>query len=295
MSDLAETFSPLPDLEAVCRAFAVPDRVAASAEETALLSKATRGDLQVGTAPIAYWTFGEGPRVLLMHGWSSRGSHLGAFVAPLVASGFSAVLFDAPAHGESAGSVSSMIHAARTAVALAERLGSESGGTESRGKRTGGEVSTGKACGAEVFGIIAHSAGSMAALWALANGLSVRCSVHLGGPASLAGVTTGIARAHGLDEQQTQAFAGWAQRYMGVDGRSLELPALTANRDHRALLIHDLDDRVVPASQSQALNAAWPTSHLILTQGLGHRRILADAATIANTVEYFRQARQQQN
>jgi hypothetical protein len=58
------------------------------------------------------WTWGEGPPVLLMHGWEGRAAQLGAFVGPLVAAGLKVVGYDAPAHGESAGKTATLIECA---------------------------------------------------------------------------------------------------------------------------------------------------------------------------------------
>ena len=65
-----------PSIEAACKPFAVPDRVLASGKEVDWLSKGKRARLMVGADQVVYWTFGNGPRVLLVHGWCSRGSHL---------------------------------------------------------------------------------------------------------------------------------------------------------------------------------------------------------------------------
>ena len=54
------------------------------------------------SAPRSAATSGaRGPVVYLVHGWAGRGSQLAGFVEPLTAAGFRAVLFDAPAHGDS--------------------------------------------------------------------------------------------------------------------------------------------------------------------------------------------------
>src|SRR5262249_6361441 len=70
-------------------------RRASSKAERELLARGERLDVVVGGARLAAWTFGEGPTVLLVHGWNGRGSQLGAFVEPLVSAGYRAVLFDA--------------------------------------------------------------------------------------------------------------------------------------------------------------------------------------------------------
>lgn len=254
-----------PSIEAACKSFAVPDRVLASGKEVDWLSKGKRARLMVGADQVVYWTFGNGPRVLLVHGWCSRGSHLLSFVEPLLSMGFSVTLFDAPGHGDSSGEVSSMVHAGRAVRALAEEIG-------------------------HVRAVIGHSAGSMAALWAFANGVSVARSVHIGGPSSLTQIVNGSAHLHGLDRQQTQAFSAWVESFVGVPLHSLDLPTLIAGALAPGLIIHDVDDRVVDIRQSQLLHAAWPTSRLVVTSGLGHRRILTDPYTVATAVEFLKDA-----
>jgi pimeloyl-ACP methyl ester carboxylesterase len=50
--------------------------------------------------PIAMWSAGRGPCVVLVHGWEADHRDMDAFVAPLVAAGRRVVAFDLPAHGE---------------------------------------------------------------------------------------------------------------------------------------------------------------------------------------------------
>lgn len=262
MSTLENPLSVDPSLEAACRAFAIPDRVPASSQEVESLTKAKQSRLKINADHIVYWTFGTGPLVLLVHGWCSRGSHLTGFVEPLLAAGFSVALFDAPGHGDSEGVASSMIHAGRTVLAIAKELG-------------------------ELHGVISHSGGSTATLWALSNGLTVQKSVHICGPSSMKQVVIGIARLHGLDWKETQAFKSWAEAFTRVSLDSVDLPALTSGLAHRSLIVHDSGDRIVNISESKALHAAWSNSNLLITEGLGHRRILSDDNVITAIVRFL--------
>ena len=54
-------------------------------------------------AGMQVWSWGEGPIVLLVHGWNGRSTQLGGFVSPLVARGHRVVAFDALGHGDSDG------------------------------------------------------------------------------------------------------------------------------------------------------------------------------------------------
>ena len=83
------------------RLFLTPPRPRRPAWEVELLARAEARPMRVGARRIETWTWGTGPSVLLVHGWGGRGTQLGAFVAPLVARGFSVVTFDAPGHGAS--------------------------------------------------------------------------------------------------------------------------------------------------------------------------------------------------
>ncbi|MGZ5446135.1 MAG: alpha/beta hydrolase [Thermoanaerobaculia bacterium] len=47
------------------------------------------------------WSWGEGPAVLLVHGWGGHAAQFQSFVEPLVRAGFRAIAFDAPSHGSS--------------------------------------------------------------------------------------------------------------------------------------------------------------------------------------------------
>ena len=83
------------------RLFLTPPRHAAPERERHLLARVQFGKVCVAGRRIATWTWGTGPRIMLVHGWGGRGAQLGAFVEPLVANGFSVAWFDGPAHGAS--------------------------------------------------------------------------------------------------------------------------------------------------------------------------------------------------
>src|SRR4029079_1563799 len=66
--------------------------------EREILAMGKRFVVDEGRRSIVAWSFGEGPAVVLAHGWNGRGGQLGAFVDPLVRAGFRVVTFDAPGH-----------------------------------------------------------------------------------------------------------------------------------------------------------------------------------------------------
>ena len=52
------------------------------------------------------------------------------------------------------------------------------------------------------------------------------------------------------------------------------------------LVVHDRNDKEVPVESGQSISNAWPGAELILTEGLGHQRILR-AEPVTNVAVSF--------
>jgi pimeloyl-ACP methyl ester carboxylesterase len=117
MNHLAEPASPVGDetkLAALRRDFSIPARRPLSPVQADVLRRARPFTQPHEEGDLACWRYGDQePLIVLVHGWSGRGTDLLPFVPPLRAAGFSVVLFDLPAHRDSSGSVASPVHAGR--------------------------------------------------------------------------------------------------------------------------------------------------------------------------------------
>lgn len=207
------------------------------------------------------YSWGTGPTVLLVHGWAGRGSQMATLAHPLVAAGYRVLTFDAPAHGDSPGQQTNLLEVSDIIRALSER---EEG----------------------FAAIIGHSFGGMAAGFALAEGAMSTKLVTIGSPVTMENVLNGFgsqlnATAKTVDGVR-QKIEQLAQR--PVDRFSLS--QTLAGSSVQGLIVHDRDDREVGFDQAELLHAVWPESLLHLTDGLGHRRILRDQATIARIVAF---------
>src|SRR5690606_21327261 len=124
-------------------------------------------------------------------------------------------------------------------------------------------------------------------LWAFHRGLRVRASVHLGGPSSLAVMVRRMAAGFGLDSSDTATFERWVEAFTGQPLAALELDTLKDGLRHPGLIIHDPDDRTVPFAAAEALKQRWPQAQLVRADGLGHRRLLWDPATIRRCRDFI--------
>ncbi|WP_151637524.1 alpha/beta fold hydrolase [Noviherbaspirillum aerium] len=247
----------------VFRGLSEPRRIELTEAEAQLLRSGTPQSFPAGEGALAGWSWGTaGPRILLVHGWESRASHLGQWVAPLCRAGFQVWGFDGPAHGDSPGTLSSVVHHGKALLEIAGAYGPFSG-------------------------VVAHSVGSPAALYAFHNGMRVCSSVHIAGPASLERVIHRFAQAAGLDAVGTDQLHRLTEAHIGQPIASMELGALVDGLRHPALLLHDPADHEVPYAESCALTEIWRGARLVAIPGVGHRRIIAHTEAIAAAVAHL--------
>lgn len=235
-----------------------------SRREREVLARAQRVSIDANGKPVAVYVWGEGPTVLLVHGWHGSAAHFVEFVEPLVAAGLRAVAFDAPAHGESPGNRTKLPEIVDALEAIGRRLG-------------------------PVRALIAHSFGAMCTTYALAQRrIAAERIVCISPPARMEGLLVSFSDTLGLPPGVQRCFRELLERDFGADMwarfspenhvRDMALPAL---------IVHDADDRSVPIAEAEALARAWAGAELVRTRGLGHRRILADAAVIRRAVEFI--------
>ena len=218
-----------------------------------------------GSRWLRVWSFGAGPTVLLVHGWSGHAAQFDAWIEPLVSAGYRAVVFDAPAHGRSGGRRTNIMDMAGAIQHVAGLFG-------------------------PVHAIVAHSFGAPATLFALRHGLKADRLVLMAAPLSLTKFSAFVAQVFGFP----MAVRGRMQRTME---RKLEfrwdetdtdraLAELAAERKLDILLIHDQRDREVPFASAERLAAAVPSARVFATDGNGHLRILRNANVIAEAIGF---------
>jgi pimeloyl-ACP methyl ester carboxylesterase len=234
-----------------------------SAAGKQIVRSAQRDTLLVDNIPIVIYTWGTGPVVLFVHGWSGRGSQVVAFVEPLMAAGFQVIAVDAPGHGETPGDSTNVLECAAVLQAVSTHYG-------------------------PVHAALAHSFGGMVLAYAMNQGMSVERVVSISAPAQVEYLIAGFAQTlaipatviAAMQKRIDQQFPGslWERLSTVHNVRHLHAPAL---------IIHDEDDVSVPWQQGRMIAAAWPGARFMKTGGLGHGRILRDRQVVKAAVEFI--------
>lgn len=247
------------------RLFLTPLRQRRTRREREILAHGRFRALATGNGRLATWTWGEGPAVLLVHGWGGHAGRLSRFVSPLVDAGFSVIAFDAPAHGRSNGQFCSLADFVGAVLAVAKESG-------------------------PLAGLVGHSLGAAACVLAIRQGLEARAVVllaPLADPEEYAGKFANICRmpAPVRDSMKIRVAAR-----QGVAWESLRLLEPRPATGAPLLVFHDRGDLKVPLRDGRAIAEAWPRADLVATRGLGHHKILRAPEVVCGAVEFFRRS-----
>ncbi|MGB8224840.1 MAG: alpha/beta fold hydrolase [Polyangiales bacterium] len=253
-----------PDLAAVVaeRLFFTTRRSAPRPGERDIL----QGAVAWSIAGLKVWSWGEGPTILLVHGWNGRATQLGAFVEPLVSRGYRVVAFDAFGHGASPGKRMSLPDLASCIRKVADGLDG-------------------------VYGVVAHSLGGAATTLALSQGLEVERAVFISPPADPRAFLKVFSAALGISNDVRARVQQRIEARLGMPMESMRANAIAPSMRIPLLIIHDRDDKEVPLRAGQSIADGWPGAELIITEGLGHQRILRADAVANSAVSFIDAAR----
>lgn len=245
--------------------FQIPLNPSPVKENQALMRTAQRTQIPFGKGHLAAYRWqGDGPAVLLVHGWETNASRWLPAVAALRQADFDVIAFDAPAHGHSSGRKLPFDQYARAIGAVVDHYPG-------------------------ITALIAHSFGVVGSAFYLTNGASpaIQQAVFVGGPNRALDALTGFAAILGLSARSQAHIIRNLERRMGVPAEQVSVGYTMREHPLPALIVHDRDDAIVPYEAALNIKAGWPRATLLTTAGLGHRRILADGEVLADIVAYL--------
>lgn len=220
------------------------------AVEQACLQKAKRSVLDIENEEVAVYCWGEGPWVLLLHGWNGRATQFYALIEKLLAHNYGVIAFDAPGHGDSTGDHASLNQIVRVVKKLNAHY-------------------------EEFEALIAHSFGAFVAVNSMKAGLRSKALIMISSPADYELLLKSFVENFGLNAKAEKAFLGFLKKRSHLNSfEEISIHHLASAFNQPCLIVHCENDRQVPVSESYKIANAWVGAELYITQGCGHLRIL---------------------
>lgn len=201
-------------------------------------------------------------KILLVHGWSGRGTQLVKIADTLIENGYSIISFDAPAHGKSGTKTTLMLEFIESILEVEKHYGPF-------------EFAVG------------HSLGGMSILNAVKKGLQIRKAVVIGSGNSVINIVNTFIEKIGLPNDVAILMKNNFEKKYHFEMESFS--AYVAAKDVKipVLVIHDTDDEDIPVSEAYHLAEHLSDKELLITNQLGHRKILGDSKVIQKIVEFL--------
>jgi len=218
---------------------------------------------QKETVQIYSWGDTNQPTVLLVHGWNGRGAQLGSFVEAVLKQGCRVIAFDAPAHGRSSAKSTNLLEMSLIIQQLSQQYG-------------------------PIKAAISHSLGGLCLLHAISAGSKIDKAVCIASAFNIDRLVTIFAKKLAVKPRVIARQKELLERQFGSTvWDEFSMPHLVKKTPAAGLLIHDEYDKAIPVERSKLTAQDWPDSELVVTSGLGHRRILRDKEVISKVMTFI--------
>ena len=142
---------------------------------------------------------------------------------------------------------------------------------------------------APVHAVIGHSLGAAMSLYSVAHTGGANRVALISAPSSLKRELDRFASAVGLSERGRDAFIASVEKHVGRPATDFDVTRIAGKVDLPLLLVHDQNDRQVPVLESARTAHVLAGAELMVTQGLGHNRLLADPTVVRAVVDFVDQ------
>lgn len=212
---------------------------------------------------IVVYQLGTGEKkILLVHGWSGRGTQLVKFADILVAKGYSTVSFDAPAHGKSPGNTTIMTDFIASIVEVNNKFG-------------------------PFDAAVGHSLGGMSLLNAIKLGFKINRLVIIGSGDKVKDILIDFVSKLKLKQEFSNHLQQHFEKKYNTEMESYSGYLAAKTITIPVLVIHDENDYEVPVTASKNIFANLKNADLLLTSNLGHRKILGNKEVIEKTINFI--------
>lgn len=201
-------------------------------------------------------------KVLLVHGWSGRGTQLVKIADELIELDYSIISFDAPAHGKSKGNSTIMTEFIASILVVEQQFG-------------------------PFEFAIGHSLGGMSILNAIKQNLQVKKAVIIGSGDIIQDIIDDFVKKLKLKSGIGILLRNHFERKYNQKMNDYSASEAAKVVKIPILIIHDTDDTDVNVKAAHHIKENLLNSEIMITSGLGHRKILGNKEVINKIIEFI--------
>jgi pimeloyl-ACP methyl ester carboxylesterase len=211
---------------------------------------------------VAAWRIGQGPAVLLVHGWEDDNSLWAPLIDALIDRDGALVVLDLPAHGLSEGEWGLGPQAADGIAAVVAAMG-------------------------PIDAVVAHSFAAGGVILAMSEGgLAVDRMVLVAPPLRTGNRWLRYADRLGVSDDVAFAAQAIYEERIGPARASFDFRAELIDLDVDLLVVHSADDERFPLQDSQEVVPKCRGGELVVVEGLSHRRSARDPEVVARIAAF---------
>ena len=244
------------------RLFLTPFSMKQHSKEKEQMKHAKKVFLEHRNHRIAVYDWGgNGPKILLVHGWSGRGTQMGSLALWLRDRGYHPISFDAPGHGKSSGNTCSLLAFSETINFLQEEY--------------------------HMVMAIGHSLGGASLILSQSMGQRFFQMATIAAPSSVADAMTQFGKKLGWSAHLLATTMEYTENKFNTTLESVSAASLSQTIWCDGLIIHDENDDQVSLKNAEFIHQGWKNSKLYITHQLGHFKILHHPQTFEALGGFF--------
>ncbi len=256
-------FFPTTSRWLAMKVLSIANRRKLSLSDLEFFNNGTRKTYKIANATFISYSYGEGPAILLLHGWGSNAARWKEYVHKLVRSGYKVVIVDAPGHGSASGyflTLSLYIKGIKQIL---------------RSQTTWHAVIT-----HSIAGLV-----SVVGMSELKPQYHPNKFVMMNTFATSEVLINKFAKCMGFTAEIIDSLKNNFSNYGGYSVHDISIIKHFKKLNMKSLLIYDIADVVVPRSEPRRLITAVPSLEYIQTKGLGHN--LRSKKILERVVEFI--------
>lgn len=213
----------------------------------------------------AAWSWGEGPLVVLVHGWSGCAAQMAPLAAGIARAGFQAVAIDVHAHGRSPGRRAHWKHFLADIASVAPSLGKEA------------------------YAYVGHSAGGLCAMAARRlRRIRAERYVCVCAPSYPFPPIERIKVRLGPSAGVLARYRRFIARQFETTWEALEDGYAWAGAGTNLLLFYEKNDRFLSHTEGDRILSFCPEARLVKSEGYGHQRVLSAPELATAVLEFLK-------